>query len=927
MRVKGQRSKLRKALKIIGIAIVVGIGTSLIGGTIAYIKVKPLMDNAKEEAYNRLSTIDEDTFILAEDTEIFDKDNNKIGEINITNFKYAKINNISKYIQNGYIAVEDTNFKTHNGIDYSALMRAGIALIKNKGEITQGGSTITQQVLKNNVIGTDINKWERKLIEFFLAPEFEKMFTKSEVMEFYCNSNYYANGCYGVETASQYYFGKSAKDISLSEAAVLVGISNNPSAYNPVTNYEASMEKRDFVLSRMYEEGYITEAEYNQAKSEEIELILEKDERVKESYLVSYAIHCATLELMKQDNFNFKYTFTDKETYDEYTNTYNKVYKEVSNNIRYGGYDIYTTFDMDKQQELQTIVDNTLSGFTEQAEDGRYTMQGSATLVDNSTGNIIALVGGRGTEDEFNRAYQGYRQPGSSIKPLVVYAPAFETGEYYPSLELNDKYIKDGPKNATGSYRGYTSIREAIARSINTIPYNILQEIGPSTGARYLGSMKFSKLSYLDTYNGSLAVGGFTYGVTTSEMAKAYATLVNKGEYINNNCLRSIVYKGEEEIYNSSNTSEIQIFSEDTAYMILDCLKDVIYSDYGTGKAMKVDGQIVAGKTGTTNDNKDAWFCGVTDYYSLAVWCGYDTPREIPNIGAGTYPGKIFVDMMTYLHKDLAEKDFEKPDTIIERDIDNSGNPVDYNTGRVDIFSGYLEQKKLEEQKKQAELEEQQAKEAELKAEEEKIEGIRSQIIEFGKYSIKNMDNLDDYDYTYNNIKKQINTIKDNGIKKECLNELNAYYDTINSLEIVIQLREDKKAEEERKEQERLEQERIAREKAEAEAKLKLERLQKADEALSNLVYWTEETFNKLSGTALSALQECEGYSEYTILREKYNEIKVEYDTYIANKNKNNTNTIEQEDTSKETNENTNKVDNTTKIEENIYGDMIITEE
>ena len=887
MRTKKKGNKVKRVFKVFGVTILVCLGVGVVGCTAAYIKVKPLMDSAKTEAYNRLSTIDEDTFILAEDTEIFDKDDNKIGEINVTNFKYAKINNISTYIQNGYIAVEDTNFKTHNGIDYKAILRAGVALIKNKGEVTQGGSTITQQVLKNNVIGTDIDKWERKLIEFFLAPEFEKMFTKSEIMEFYCNSNYYANGCYGVETASQYYFGKSAKDISLSEAAVLVGISNNPSAYNPETNYEASIEKRDFVLSRMYEEGYISLSEYNSAKSEEIALVLEKDERIKESYLVSYAIHCATLELMKQDNFEFKYIFTSKEDYDEYNEKYNEAYSVISNNIRYGGYDIYTTFDTEKQSELQKIVDNTLSEFTEKAEDGRYTMQGSATLVDNSTGNIVAIVGGRGTEDEFNRAYQGYRQPGSSIKPLVVYGPAFDTGEYYPSLEMNDTYIEDGPKNATGRYRGYTSLREAIARSINTIPWTILQEIGPSTGARYLGSMKFSNLSYQDTYNGSLAVGGFTYGVTTSEMAKAYATLVNNGVYTDNNCLRRIVYKGEDEVYNNRNTKEIQIYNQDTAYMLLDCLKDVIYESYGTGTAMQVDGQIVAGKTGTTNDNKDAWFCGVTDYYSLAVWCGYDIPREIPNIGAGTYPGKIFVDMMTYLHQGLPEKDFEKPDTIIEKHVDNKGYPTDKNTSNTDLFSGYLEELRLEEERKQAELERQQEEEAALKAEEEKIETIKSKIADFGTYSIKSMNDLDNYDYTYSTIKKEINTIQDNGIKNECLNELNNYYDTMNSLSIVIQLRDEKKAEEERKEQERLEQERIEREKAEAEAKLKMERLQKADDALSSLSNWTEETYNSLLDEAYTAIQDCKEYSEYSMLLEKYNSIEKSYKEYIDNKNSN----------------------------------------
>lgn len=875
---------ISKFIKALGISLGLFSIVTILGTGIVYLKVRPLINNAKVEAYDKLSTIDEETFIMAEDTEIFDKDNNKIGEINITNFKYISINEIPQYIQNGYIAVEDMNFKTHNGIDYGSLARAGIALIKNKGTITQGGSTITQQVLKNKVIGTDIDKWERKLIEFFLAPEFEKMFTKSDIMEFYCNSNYYANGCYGVGTASQYYFGKQAKDMSLSECALLIGISNAPTRYNPVTNYNASIEKRDFVLSRMFEEGYITADEFNRAKAEEINLVLEKDERTKESYVVSFAIHSATLSLMEKDGFEFKYTFKDKEEYSKYKEEYNSKYALISNEIRSGGYDIYTSFDMDKQEKLQEIVDKHLSKFTEKAEDGRYTMQGSATLVDNSTGYVVALVGGRGTEDEFNRAYQGFRQAGSSIKPLVVYAPAFETGDYYPSLKIKDEQKEGYPKNATNSYRGYTSIREAIARSINTIPYKILEDIGVSTGIKYLDKLKFSGLSYQDNYNKSMALGGFTYGTTTFEMAKAYSSLVNGGEYIDNSCIREIVYRGTDTIYKDSHNT-INIYSKDTSYMILDTLKDVIYKSYGTGGNMKVAGQIVAGKTGTTNDNKDAWFVGVTDYYSLAVWCGYDIPKEIPNVGAGKYSGDIFVDMMDYVHKGLSEKDFKKQSTVVEKYIDKDGKATDKDTGNTDIFSKYLEEKRKAEEEQQKLLEQQRKEEEIQKAEAEKISQLKLDIADFGTYTINSLSDLDDYDDTYNSLRKQILSLLDNGIKNEYILELNTYYNTVNGLNLVQQLRKEKADEEERK---REEEERKQLEKAEAEAKLKMQRLAQADLDLSELSTWEEDTYKELASKALKSIENCKDYGEYKLLMKQYRKIEEEYKEFISSKEENN---------------------------------------
>ena len=351
-----------------------------------YMKIKPMFDRARAISSVKIDGISDGTFINEHNTRIYDKDCKQIGEINIGNFEYVTLDNVSPYIKNGYIAVEDRNFYTHSGIDYKALLRASSALVRHGGEVTQGGSTITQQVLKNNVL-TDLgSSWDRKMVEFFLAPEFESMYSKNQIMEYYCNTNYYQNGCYGVESASQCYFGKSAKDLTLAEAAGLCGISNNPSKFNPVKNPDDYKKRREKVLSDMLECGYITEIQYNEANKDELKLVLAEKKRGKESYQVSYAIHCATIREMERNGFVMKYVFNDQNEYEQYNAKYKEQYNLTAEDIRNGGYEIYTSFDETLQNKLQEYVDLEMKPYQERSEDGRYTMQASATLVDNNSG-------------------------------------------------------------------------------------------------------------------------------------------------------------------------------------------------------------------------------------------------------------------------------------------------------------------------------------------------------------------------------------------------------------------------------------------------------------------------------------------------------------------------------------------------------------
>lgn len=867
--------KLKTALKVLRITLCSIIAIILIGviifGLFVYFRVKPVLDKAKATSYTKMSSITDGTFINAHNTLIYDKNDSLIGEININNFEYATIDNISPYIQNGYIAVEDRQFLVHSGIDYKALLRASIALIKNKGEVTQGGSTITQQVLKNNVLNDIENNWERKLVEFFLAPELEDKYSKNQIMEFYCNTNYYQNGCYGVESASQFYFGKSAKEVTLSEAAGLVGISNNPSKYNPVKHLDAYKDKRKRVLEDMLECGYITEVQYNESVKDEVRLVLSDKKRVKESYQVSFALHCATLEEMAVDGFQFKYTFETEDEYNQYKTEYNSVYRDKANEIRNGGYKIYTALDQDVQTRLQEYVDKEMSTYKEVGEDGRYLMQASATVVDNETGYVIAIVGGRGTDDEFNRAYQSFRQPGSCAKPIASYGPAFDTGSYYPSKQVNDRKTSIAPSNWDNVYRGNISIRESLERSINTVAFYVLQDLTPKTATEYLSKMRFSGLSYLDTYNGSLAVGGWTYGTTTFEMSKAYQTLVNDGLYDNRNCLRTVIKTtgGEEiEIYNSKNTKETEVYSKDTAYMLIDCLKGVLTRDYATGKAMAIPDVIAAGKTGTTNSNKDGWFCGVTPKYSVAVWAGYDMPRPVLDMGGGKYPGAIYKDIMTDLMQGYHNLDFNKPDTVESCYINSSGERTSRNTGRQDLFSNTLlreaelRRKEEAERKKQAEVEKQQKEQKYL------YDNIKSELEIIQKTEIKD---LSEYERVMRELSKIDTTEIKSSIQRD---ELNSLIDTvrtdIESNYGILKMEYDTKIQQE--------EEQAKQEEAQRKEQLYKKRIEIAEKAVISLENWKSSAVStsELKSSALSAINACKSYNEYDMLKERYDTVVME---------------------------------------------------
>lgn len=840
----------------------------MIAGICIYVKVLPMFTEAREEAFDKLVNLSADDFIMSEDTIVYDAKGNEVGSVNTGRYTYVEIKNISPYLYNGYIAVEDKRFKTHGGVDILATLRAGVSLLKNNMEITQGGSTITQQVVKNNLLTQDQN-FTRKIAEILLAPAVEAKFSKDKIMEFYCNSNYYGNRCYGVESASQYYFGKSCADLEPQEAAMLIGLSNSPSRYDPVANPEVALEKRNDILNTMKREGVITKKEYNAAVKTKLKALQITEDGTNESYVTSYAIHCAALALMEKEEFQFQYTFSDKQDYDAYQERYSEVYSQKCNEIRSGGYKLYTSINMSKQKKLQKAVNEGLAYSKEKnKESGKYALQGAAVCVDNETNYVVAVVGGRGTKDAYNRAYLSARQSGSSIKPLIDYAPGFESGVYSPSTLMVDQPIENGPKNSGGTYRGKVRIREAVARSINTIAWQVLEKITPEYGMSFLDKMHFHNLSYVDNDNLSLSLGGFTEGVRVVDMAKGYATLANGGSYSDRTCIRKIEHVSDGVIYKNAE-EKTQVYSEDAAWLMTDVLKGVFNENYGTAHALKLENdQICAGKTGTANSGKDVWFCGYTKYYTTVVWAGYDIPRAMPGATGASITGRIWKSYMDVIHKNLEPFDFSVPETICLAKYKENGEIVsgtetsgtNKRTSGKDYFSTLILSEKSQ---YAAQLEDEQYEKKVLK-----------KLKAFEKLTIKSLADYYKLEEDYDELRELISAIEDDDIRKSYATRAKNKYDSLKDDAV-----DWKKAAQAYEEAKKEEDELLAREAAQASQKardkqLKESRIKLAKVRIKKLKSYKYKPSNaeELIDKAREAVEACKNYSEYAALKAAFEE-------------------------------------------------------
>lgn len=599
----------------------------------------------KAEAEHYVKTSNADTFKASQTSIVYDTTGNQIsvlkGEKDVYYLTYDEIpTNVTAAI----ISIEDKKFYKHGGVDYKAIMRAVLAMLKN-GEVTQGGSTITQQLARNVFISQE-RTWQRKMEEIFIALKLEKKYTKNEILEFYLNNIYFANGYYGIQAASKGYFNVTVDQLDLSQIAFLCAIPNSPSLYDPVTNMDKTIERRNLILKNMLDDGKITKNAYDTAIAEQI--VLNRPQTRKNDYVETYTYHCATKALMQQQGFVFRYEFNSVADEEAYDAMYNDAYTSCQRTLYTAGYRIYTSIDLNMQNMLQQSIDENLSGYTEVGDDGIYELQASAVCIDNENGYVRAIVGGRSQDISgytLNRAYQSFRQPGSSIKPLIVYTPMLERG-YTPDSIVTDEKIEDGPSNADKSYAGDMTLRSAVERSKNTVAWSLFEELTPKVGISYLRNMKFSKLEAQDEQL-SASLGGFTRGVSALEMASGYAAIENDGNYREPTCIMKITDAEGNEIY-TSKQEEIPIYKENAARMMTDMLTSVVTS--GTGKGLAISEMPCAGKTGTTNDNKDGWFVGYTRYYTTSVWVGYDMPKELPTLKGATYPGNIWHDFMENVH-------------------------------------------------------------------------------------------------------------------------------------------------------------------------------------------------------------------------------------------------------------------------------------
>ena len=861
---------------ILGAVMGILASVMVIGGIVGlcvYVKVLPMFTEAREEVFDKLVHLSKDDFIMKEDTVVYDANGKKVGSVNAGSYKYVSINDISPYIYDGYIAVEDKRFRTHGGVDLVATMRAGVSLLKHNMEITQGGSTITQQVIKNNLL-TQNKSYTRKIAEILLAPTIESKFTKAQIMEFYCNSNYYGNKCYGVGAASRYYFGKKCADLEPQEAAMLIGLSNSPASYNPVLHPQAALKKRNRVLKTMCNDGVITPKEYKAAVKKKLNIKqLSEEGGSNETYVISYAIHCSAISLMEKEDFKFKYVFDSKEDYQKYNKTYSKAYNEKIESIRSGGYKIYTSINMKKQKKLQKSVDEGLAFNKEKDNDsGKYALQGAAVCVNNETGYVEAVVGGRGKNDQYNRAYLAARQSGSAIKPLIDYTPGFESGMYSPSTIVNDNKFTNGPSNAGGAYYGSVHIREAVARSLNTVAWQVLDNISVKYGLSFLDKLHFHNISYIDNDNMALSLGGFTEGVRVVDMAKGFSTLANNGSFSDRTCVKKIEHVSDGVVYKNNN-EKTQVYSEDAAWMMTDVLKGVFNESYGTGRKLKLEnGQICAGKTGTTNSSKDVWFCGYTKYYTTVVWAGYDTPRAMPGASGASIPGVIWKDYMDKIHEKLKPQDFTMPSTISLAKYDSAGNIIEGTAvagsktrpAGMDYFSKSILSEKAEE--------------VQVLKDKQYQKEVLAALKKFEKMYIKNIADYYDLENDYKKLTDMISSIVDDDVRTDYAIRARNKYDSLKD-ETVDWKKVVKAYEKQQKE----ENERLAEKKK-----------NDSQRALNNQIYknrinlartrikrmhgyiYQPSNMQLLIDSAKQALDACKGYAEYTSLKAMYDEYKAE---------------------------------------------------
>lgn len=673
-----------RVLGVIGTILLIGVVTALIFVCIFAFYVKTCITPSLD--------IDLNDFTLNQSSIIYYKDSNgdyqKLTTVKSSeNRIWIDGDQIPQHMKDALVAIEDKRFYTHKGVDWFRTAHAALNMFT--GGSTFGGSTITQQLIKNLTQQDDITV-QRKLLEIFQALDLEKNYDKDEILEYYLNAVYFGEGCYGVQTAAQTYFGKDAKDLSVAEAASIVGITNLPTYYDPFYSVENNKERQENVLREMYKQGYLKKAEYEEAKNEELDFV-RGENSPSSSNVYSYYEEVVLSDVIG-DLAKAKGISRDA----------------ASQLVHNAGYEIYACIDKDIQAKVDAIYTDP-EKLPKTYGSTKSQLQSAIVIIDQATGEIKALRGGTGDKTinyGLNRATGTTRPPGSSIKPIAVYGPAVEYGLISPStlvLDKDEKHVQLThtswyPKNLPPGWDGIITITTALQKSKNTVAAQIVDKLTPSASLEFLRSrLGVTSLIDSDADYAAMALGEPHYGITVREMAQAYTALANDGVFTYSRTY-TMVKDRSGKIILDNQPQTIQAFSQNTARTMTYMLNNA--ATYGTGHESRLSNMPVAGKTGTTSANRDRWFCGYTPYYTCAVWTGYDTPETMAF--SGNPATQIWQKVMSAVHADLPRKEFN---------ISYGGSPTGIFGSREELE----EQALTEEEKKQKEEEEKKKQEEEEK--------------------------------------------------------------------------------------------------------------------------------------------------------------------------------------------------------------------
>ncbi|GAB6932663.1 penicillin-binding protein 1A [Calditerricola satsumensis] len=599
--------------------------------------------------------LDERQLDAAEASVVYDIEGKEVARLYVQNREKVSLDRIPDHLKNAVIATEDRRFYQHHGVDLWGVMRA---LYKDilAMEAVEGASTITQQLARNAFLSHE-KTLLRKTKEAILAFAIERRYSKEEILEMYLNYIYFGNGAYGVQAASELYFGKDVSELTLDEAALLAGMPKAPNRYNPLKNPEAAKERRNLVLRLMEEQGYITPAERKAAEQRPIHVVKPKVEREPYNAYLDYVIEEAET----------RYGITEEE-------------------LLRGGYHIYTNLIPRMQRVVyEKFSDDALFRYKKQKREPEP-LQASMVILNAKTGGIAAIAGGREyVRKGLNRAVDIKRDPGSAIKPLVVYAPALEEG-WSPYDMLPDRPMEFGrqkykPKNYGGRYRGEVTMVDAVRWSVNVPAVWLLDQLGVETGYRYgraFGLPLPENVANPEHY--SLALGSGV-GVSPLHMAQAYAALANGGVWTEAHAIRKITSRDEQLIVEAKPDTR-RVVSPKTAYYMTEMLQEVVRS--GTGKSASF-GRPLAGKTGTTQESRDAWFVGYTPTWVGAVWTGFDKNESGAEITGGKTAAPIFKAVMREALRGTKWEDFKRPEGVKPIEPPVTLKPVSGLTGDITV--------------------------------------------------------------------------------------------------------------------------------------------------------------------------------------------------------------------------------------------------